>query len=418
MKTLLKILITISILFTNYFSFSQVEPFTKYYNLDPEWVGNYFEQIIHTPDGGYAAVFNQNQGFTMRTSLLKLDQYGEVEWQTIIEDEAYLNINGFSLCIDNFGNYYIAGSVQVIFNDEFAQYDALLSKFDNDGNILWTKNYNLNPDNTGTSETIHKIVATENNKVIAVGCQSYCEETPYENSLVLCFDSNGEIDWMWYDCDDNVFQEGFVLRTNLVSVIGTPEGAFYAVGSTNVAKWFNGSLWKHSYLGLIVKFNEDGEIIYNKSIGLPDFQTNFTDICMISDNDFAVTGWISDTSLVNLSLEDQQALFIFDSTFNLKYQNNKFIGGGSSKQRITMTKDSILHVVAATDILKIDSESDYKNDLLILKYSTKGELLWYKYIGGHDIDIFTGPLCVIDNPDNSVTYGYNQHDYTSKSGFS
>ncbi len=93
------------LLFTSVLCTAQVPPFTKCYNLDPEWVGNYFEQIIHTHDGGYAAAFNQNHGFTMRTSLLKLDQYGEVEWQTIVADTSYLNVRGFSLCIDNNDKY-------------------------------------------------------------------------------------------------------------------------------------------------------------------------------------------------------------------------------------------------------------------------------------------------------------------------
>jgi hypothetical protein len=193
MKTKLSVTLSLLLVLTSFICTAQVEPFTKYYNLDPEWVGNYFEQIIHTPDGGYAAVFNQNQGFTMRTSLLKLDKYGVVEWQTIIEDSSYLDIRGGTLCIDNEFNYYIAGNVQVIFNEEYAQYDALLAKFDIDGELQWHKKYNLSPENIGKSESIHSIIATEDSNIIAVGTQSYCGVNLFSKSLILCLDSEGEV---------------------------------------------------------------------------------------------------------------------------------------------------------------------------------------------------------------------------------
>jgi hypothetical protein len=197
------------------------------------------------------------------------------------------------------------------------------------------------------------------------------------------------------------------MNRGLVSVVSSEDGSFYAIGITIIPTWIDGQNGYTNYQGIVFKFNDNGDVIYRKRFGRPSYQAYFSDICMISENDFAVTGWISDTSGVLQSYEDMQTLFIFDSLFNIKYQHNKLIGGGSSKQKISLSRDSVLYVIAATEVLRIDPETEYKNDLLILKYSKKGELIWHRFIGGIEDDYFTGHLCVVSDSDNGATFGCN-----------
>ncbi len=69
-----------------------------------------------------------------------MDKHGEIEWRTILEDTAYMNIRSQSVCIDDSGNYYLAGSVQIAYTS-YTDYNAMIAKFSPSGELLWCKNY-------------------------------------------------------------------------------------------------------------------------------------------------------------------------------------------------------------------------------------------------------------------------------------
>ncbi|MBN2779300.1 MAG: T9SS type A sorting domain-containing protein [Bacteroidales bacterium] len=379
---------------------AQVEPFTKFYTLDPEWDGHYFKQTLHTADSGYIAAFNQNVGFYDRTNLLKLDKYGEIEWRTILEDTAYLNIESQSVCIDNDGNYYLAGSVQIGYTT-YADYNAMIAKFAPNGELLWCKTYGRTPDNDPNNwggESLRKIISGLDNKLIAVGSRGGCGVTYQGNAFVMCIDTNGEEIWNWDDCDSENYTSYFN------SIVQSPSGRLYAIGTANIKAYYNGSYWNSIDQGFVVKMNLNGSILDTFIFGKPQYQLHLKDVEVISENRFALVGWVADSnsnSLTNL----KHSLIIVDTLFNSLYQNNIAIGSDGGYQQISIDKDTNIFVNAITYPSNIMAGSEYRSDFLWLKYDQKGRIIWKKYVGGEFYSSFMGHQTISADNDGGATFG-------------
>lgn len=124
-------------------------------------LGNYFRQLIQTQDGGFSIGGYTNSGISgIKTQpligfnydywIIKLDNLGNIEWQTDIgggDTRAFTELIGeglFGLSQDADGNYYVSGySDSPVYGNKtepsYVSKDYWIVKLNNTGQILWDK---------------------------------------------------------------------------------------------------------------------------------------------------------------------------------------------------------------------------------------------------------------------------------------
>jgi hypothetical protein len=203
---------------------------------------DYSEGIVLTPDGGYLIAGYVNDASsaaigTMKASLIKLNAQGIMEWQKGLGwnkcDDVYLDIANAPG-----GGFYIAGTTNIQYGD----WDGLLLRTDEEGNVLWSKILGIS-----TADNLWSIAATQDGGCVAsgnLGIYAYLVKT----------DSLGNLQW------NRTFENmAYSLGT---SVAALPDGGFILVckawSSTNDPETDD------IYL---LRIKSDGHLVWRKKFG-------------------------------------------------------------------------------------------------------------------------------------------------------
>lgn len=145
-------------------------------------------KIIMTSDGGFLLTgisdsFNDNGDVDY--FLLKGDSNGVTNWFRVVGSSEYEVSVSCAEDIIN-GGYYVWGHCSGEFTE---QYDALLSKFDQNGTLIWSKTYSAN-----ANELAWDMLILQDGGIILCG-DTGSQGAGFTDIYLIEVDSNGEVQW-------------------------------------------------------------------------------------------------------------------------------------------------------------------------------------------------------------------------------
>lgn len=312
-------------------------------NDDESWA------IEKTFDGGFLIA-----GYTVSFSLsnwsdiyiIRTDSNGDTLWTKTIGDSLDEYASDIKRLPD--GNFIVAGYGRV---NSSNNYDALLIKIDQDGNVLWTKSYG------GSNNDQFTEVEIASDGLIAVGTTNSFSPIGNKEVYLLKTDFNGNVHFFkTFNFGD--FSEGHSIKELY-------DGGFIIAG----ANYFSNSV----YNIFIIRCDKDGNFIWQKSFGGAGneiansvIQLNTTKEIYITGYTFSYGNGYADIFIMKLNeLGDS----IWFKTYG--YFGNDY---GST---IKLTDDFNL-VVAGYG--RLDNSNQV--NLFLLKTDLSGNLLWLVDAGG------------------------------------
>jgi hypothetical protein len=396
MKTLKLVLILGGVVLANYVC-AQVAPFTRTYDLYPDQTGEFLISIEKTTDDGYIVAYNQNEWFDVRTSILKLDKYGEVEWHRILDEIEFPQAYSYSVCVDSQNNYYLAGYFQKSYFPTFwDDQNGFVAKYNCNGDYIWGKSYGSMPlhetDSSFSGESVYNIISYDSNMLIVAGSENYCIENGAQlfggKPWIFAIDTSGNLLWEWNDCEDTVHVFG-----NFYGISKTNNGNIVAAGNLvrrRIAGNYDAPMDNLGFIGI---FDNNGLLLKRKSWMFLEKVSIFYDIKSLKNNDIAIVAYTSDTLVYEGDKHERLSLIIFNESLEEKYQYNINVGGQGGYARLSVDLDSNIFIIGATIPSYLIPETEKRPDMLIAKFNQNAELLW-KYFVGSDSSYYE--LCYLD----------------------
>ncbi len=226
-------------------------------------------------DNGYIMV-----GYTENNANGRSDAYvtrtnenGELIWERRYHHSICDGIN--RILLTDGGNFVGAAWTSYAWNDN-SQLDAMLVKFDEDGNLLWLQTYEVEDCNA-----FFDIVATPDGGYMMAGWSGEYIQYPDGDVdyYVVKVNSDGDLDWSRTYGGDN--------WDRCKSVIATSDGNYLLTGSTNS---FTESgmcdIW-------LIKINVAGDSLDSWVLPIEDEQGMgaSTDVIQLEDGSYVISGW-------------------------------------------------------------------------------------------------------------------------------
>ena len=290
--------------------------------------------------------------------------------------------------------------------------DAIIVKYDKDGNILWQKSWGGNKD-----DYFYNILQITEGEFVAVG-YSYSTDIDglpnkgvygSNDAIIVKYDKDGNMLWQmnWGGNGSDYFN----------NIIETNDDNLVAIGgfrSTNI----EGLLNKGEVDAVIVKFDKDGKVLWQKSWG-GNYSDGFQFALSTNDGSIVVTGQFEShdiDGIVNESERDAAIIIKYNKDGNMLWYD--YIGNGRSLKFSSMiiTKDN--EIIATRDAYWEEEGIFYidDDDALIIKYDKDGNRNWEKSWGGNKSDIFYKIILTNDNSiiATGMTYSDDIEGITNK----
>ncbi|HRG65186.1 MAG TPA: putative metal-binding motif-containing protein, partial [Saprospiraceae bacterium] len=216
--------------------------------------------------------------------VVKINSVGELEWQIAIGGSNY--DGAMDLIQNNDGDYLIVGtsmSIDADVNDHHATEattDLLLAKIGSSGELLWTKSYGGNYNDSGESITEDGL----GNFILAGYSESSSGDVPENKGSfdfwVLKINSDGAIIW------SRTFGGS---EPDLGNDVEFYNGIIYVVGETYSNDYDVSGNHGAGRDGWLLKLTDDGNFVQQKCFGGSSFEELF-DIAIISENEILLTG--------------------------------------------------------------------------------------------------------------------------------
>lgn len=245
---------------------------------------------------------------------------------------------------------------------------AIISKYDSDGNIVWERLFDeLN------GSVFTKVIAVDNDEYVAVGRYRAAQ---YNNDiLIVKYDSDGNIVWRqkWGGNESDYANEIIQTKDKELIIIG-------ATSSTNVS----GITLSGGQDALILKYDKDGNLIWQKNIGGPGAYygtfESFENIIEQEDGTMLVCGSLGIMDGETNYGQNDAVIIKFDKDGNIL---SRITWGGSNDdefERIHKLPNGEYLVEAGSRSLDLNIEginvrSGLKISMLI-KFNEKFEMQW------------------------------------------
>ena len=343
------------------------------------WGGNgldCFYNILQTEDGGFIIVGEtnstdiediQNKG-SYDAIIVKYDKDGNLLWQKNwggSDDEEFYDLYFFD--DDSFIVMGVSWSDNMEGLPNKGDRDAIIVKYDKDGNMLWQKSWGGDK-----YDYFHSVISALDGGFIMVGESNSNDIEDIQNkdsydAIIVKYDKDGNMLWQksWGgDKHDHFF-----------SVISALDGGFVIVGKTR-SNDIEDVQNKGFYDAIIVKYDKDGNLLWQKSWGGSE-EDSFNDLYFLDDGSFiamGISGW-SDAIIIK-----------YDKDGNLLWQSSY---GNEAYQRINSSIiDRKGNLIVCIESYFID-EGEYYNgdeDVIIISYDKNGNMLWQKNWDGGNAD--------------------------------
>ena len=220
--------------------------------------------VIKTDDDGFIILYTDKNS---KSIIKKYDKYYKVEWSKEIVGKYN------SVIQDEEKNYILVGNSDGEKIDGLHMHgssDAIISKYDNNGNFLWVRSFGGKK-----NDTYNKIIDSYDGYVV-VGTSfsndiSRLKQHGLGDGFIVKYDKNGSIEWA------NLF--GGSEYDEFLSVVKI-EDYYYAVGSSGSHDIVDMNM-KHNNEGIIIKYDKEGNVVSKFNDG--DFYK--IDYILKNDND-------------------------------------------------------------------------------------------------------------------------------------
>ena len=402
-----KLLILLSLLFFTPFVIKAEE-------LKMDWQnsigGNYsegFSELLQTKDGGFIAY-----GFSRSTDIeglpnkggsdviiVKYDKdgnlIGQKSWGGNDEEE-------FSELLQTEDGSFIAygysQSTDIEGLPNKGGRDAIIVKYDNDGNLMWQKSWGGN-----NWDVFHELLQTEDGGFIAHGYSNSTDIEGLPNKsaadvIIVKYDKNGNLMWQKSWGGDRF--EGFS------ELLQTKDGGFIAYGyslSTDIEGLPN----KGDIDTIIVKYDKDGNLMWQNSWG-GNAGEEFYELLQTEDGGFIAYGYSHSTDIEGLPNKGESDVIIvkYDKDGNLMWQKSWGGNKGEAFYELLQVEDGGFIAYGyshSTDIEGLPNKGE--GDAIIAKYDKDGNLLWQKNWGGNKTEEFYDLLQTKDGA--FIAHGYS-----------
>ena len=219
--------------------------------------------------------------------------------------------------------------------------NAIIVKYDNSGNVVWKKNFGEN----GVYSYWYSSVTIVSDGIIVVG--GYTGEL-FSNAIIVKYNKDGNMVWKKDFGENGEYYYGYS------SVITVSDG----IVTVGYNTW--NTIDSHKSITIIVKYDNNGNIVWKKDFGENDYDF-YSSVTKVSDGIVAV------------------------GTIIVKYDNNgnivwKKTDGYNS---VTTVSDGIIAVGRrGKHIIDDDFEDILIFDAIISKYDNIGNLLWQNTFDG------------------------------------
>ena len=379
--------------------------------------------IIETSDGGYlvggkSESNNVNLGNNVTINkggmLIKYDALGTVEWSKQIGTSGNNEITSVIETLD--GGYVAVGDIytSVDFGNNIkintkGSYDGIIIKFKNNGDVEWAKGI------CGTSnEMINSAIETSDGGLIVAGNYSTAyldlgnnvslSNNGQDDGMIIKLNIDGEVEW--------AKSVGGNSYDYLESLTLTKDGGFIVGGyfdSDNINLENNLTISNNGRTdGIIIKYNNVGEIEWAKSMGGTDSDRIKSVLattdggCLIGGYFWSYTIDLDDNITINKNSNNDAIIIKYNSEGRIEWA--KTISGNNNEYitSLSATKDGgfIAGGYFNTSSIGLENNTSICNngqeDGMIIKYSSKGNAEWAKSIGGDKNDSINSIVETLD----------------------
>ena len=292
------------------------------------------------------------------TWLAKYDSGGNPVWKTQLGIAA--DDFSYSVAVDEAGNAYITGYSEETWingsDNGGDDYNALIAKYDSNGNLLWTDSV----DYVGENEYSYSIAVDSTNNVYMTGIVNKIQPGAIPNTWLSKHSSDGKQQWK---TKLNAYAETTMVET---------DGA----GNVYVAGYFD-NFFGESFIesAWITKYNSSGKKLSFQGLDTLDFD-------IIRDIDVDITGNVYITGYT--TYEPSKGTYSGDyDALVAKYDiSGKLLW---SKQQDGTGDDFTTHVVVSDDgsvYITVETQGTIKagnpgtQNSWVAKYSSDGTLIW------------------------------------------
>ena len=349
--------------------------------------------VIQTANDGFIAVgyTTSNDGDVTNFHggnfdgwITKTNASGNLEWQKTLGGSNDEVVYCIQQTTDN--GYILAGYTTSIDGDVtgnptiFNNVEAWIIKIDVSGNILWERTYG-----STANDIAQKVLQTADGGYIVTGSkESRLPAFPdyiSHDFWVIKINSLGEIEWQGV-YGGTSFEKAF----DIVEIVG---GGYVLCGKTES---INGDVIGYNggsgYDAWIIKINLTGDLVWQKVYGGTNDETAFK-ILKTSDGGFITSGWTASNNGDVSGNHGAYDVWIvkFDESGNIIWQ--KTLGGSNSDygNSIAETIDGNYVIACASSSTDGDKSLNFGgNDVWVLKIDPSGSLIWETSFGGTNSD--------------------------------
>lgn len=263
--------------------------------------------------------------------------------------------------------------------------DFWLIKLSNSGNLLWEKSFGFSGADYGTT-----LLETKDGGFLITGVLDVSASGGEGNSKLTAARHAGGDYWTIKTNNVGTVQWSRFFGGSLselpLGIVETADNNFIIAGSSDSTD-FNVKNNKGTYDFWLIKISSNGNLIWEKSFGGSNIDEARA-ITATNDGNFIVVGDTrsSDVDVSNNNGAADVWIIKFTTDGNLIWE--KTIGGSSFDvaRSVSKTKDNGFIIAGSSRSLDNGFENKGQNDALILKIDQNGKLLWKKTIGGSEID--------------------------------
>lgn len=303
--------------------------------------------------------------------IAKYDQIGNLKWTKQLGTNQFEFSNAISA--DKLGNVYISGSTDgSLSGTNQGGDDAFITKYDQYGNLTWTKQLGTNARDDSTAISADKL----GNIFITGYTSGNLEGTNLGNTdaFITKYDSSGNINWT-KQFGTNNFDESFAASADglgNVYITGTTEGNLNAANAGGADAF-------------IAKYDTNGNLSWTKQFGTTE-QDNATGISADGLGNIYITG--STTGDLNGTNAGDSDAFItkYDANGNLHWTRQLGTVAQDNSQAISADGLGNVYISGYTHGDLDGPNAGAFSDPFITKYDNQGNITWTKQFGTNTSD--------------------------------
>ncbi|MCL2597097.1 MAG: T9SS type A sorting domain-containing protein [Paludibacter sp.] len=404
--------------------------------------GNYYYSVTAVSDGIVAAGYYGSSSFgtgdwagvagkgSDDAILVKYNNDGNVVWKKNFGgsgDDYYFAVTAVSDGVVAAGFSYVLGDGDWAGFAGKGGNDAILVKYDNNGNVVWKKNFG------GSSEDYYYSVTAVSDGVVAAG-YSYggsfgngdwagVAGKGYEDAIIVKYDNNGDVLWKknFGGSADDVYYSVTAVSDGVVAA-----GFSTAFGDGDWAG-VAGKGWDDA---ILVKYDNNGNVVWKKNFGGSDDDV-YKSVTAVSDGVVAAGGsnpssfgtgdW---ASVAGKGGAEDAILVKYDNNGDVLWKKN--FGGSSIDSYYSVT--AVSDGVVATGYSEqysfrtgdwADVMGKGSTDATLVKYDNNGNVVWKKNFGGSGGDCYYSVTAVSDGvvaTGNSDLFSFGNGDWAGVAG--